>query len=106
MSKTCPNCLHPVRTGANYCGYCGTTLVPTPQDPSPTSRHPAKSSSGRAAQSKGKAQRVSKGSSTGRSWIKVPITLLIIVLLGALAIRYWPEILVFLGQAVVFLKLT
>ncbi len=26
MLATCPNCSHPLRTGAKFCGFCGTDL--------------------------------------------------------------------------------
>ncbi len=105
MSKICPNCLHPVRTGANYCGYCGTSLVPTPRDPAPTNRS-SKETTNPKSNSSAKIKRFSKSGQSGRSWLKVPITLMVLVILVAMAVRFWPEILVFIGQAVVMLKLT
>jgi hypothetical protein len=104
MSKICPNCLHPVRTGANYCGYCGSSLVPTPQDPAPTSRSFVKAS--QASKKNAKAGRPPKSGKPGKYWVRVPITMLVVIILAALAIRYWPQILVLLGQLVVLLKLT
>ena len=106
MSKICPNCLHPVRTGVNYCGYCGASLVPTPVDPMPTSPHASKDAARLRKQPNRKAQRTAKIKPSGRSWIKAPITLLVLVILAALAVRFWPQILILLGQAVVLLKLT
>jgi len=106
MSKTCPNCLHSVRTGVNYCGYCGASLVPTPDDPTPTIRHSSKTSAKTIAQPASKTKRIKKSKPIGRSWTKVPITMLFVVILAALAIRYWPQILVLLGQAAIILKLT
>jgi hypothetical protein len=29
MPTICPNCQNPVRTGAKYCGFCGTSLMMT-----------------------------------------------------------------------------
>ncbi len=106
MPKICPNCLRPVRSGVNYCGYCGASLVPTPQDPAPTVRSSSKAKAEKLAKSARKPKHISKSGKIGRSWIKAPITLLVLVILAALAIRFWPQILVFLGQAVVFLRLT
>ena len=106
MSKICPNCLHPVRTGVNYCGYCGASLVPTPDDPAPTVRRSSKGGPKVMAQPGGKSKRIKKGKPAGRSWTKVPITMLLLVILAALAIRYWPQIVVLIGQAAVILKLT
>lgn len=102
MSKICPNCLRPVRTGANYCGYCGTSLVPTPRETTPTMKSISK---GQAKASK-KIKRMPKSGKASRSWLKVPVTLLILVILAALAIRYWPEILTLLNQALPLLKLS
>lgn len=104
MSKICPNCLRPVRTGANYCGYCGTSLVPTPRDATPAVKSVGKGGSKTVAMAPKKVMRVSKGGKAGRSWLKVPITLLILVILAALALRYWPVILTFLNQALPILN--
>ena len=97
--------MHPVRSGANYCGYCGTSLVPTPRDPAPTNRS-SKEITSPNSNSSAKMKRFSKNGKSGKSWLKVPITLMVMVILAAMAVRFWPEILVFLGQAVVMLKLT
>jgi hypothetical protein len=106
MSTNCPNCLRPVRSGVNYCGYCGASLVPTPDDPAPTIRHSSRSNAKAMAQPAGKTKRVKKSKTSSRSWLKFPITMLVLVILAAMAIRYWPQILVLLGQAAVILKLT
>lgn len=106
MSKICPNCLRPVRTGAYYCGYCGTSLIPTPRDSTLTSQSSAKQGDKVLSKASKKVKRVSKNARAGRSWLKVPITLLILVILAALAIRYWPVILILLNQALPLLKLS
>jgi hypothetical protein len=106
MSKICPNCLRPVRSGVNYCGYCGTSLVPTPHDPAPTEPTSSKVKADAVSKPVTKAKHVKKTGRIGRSWIKVPITMLVMVILAAMAVRFWPQILVFLGQAVVLLRLT
>jgi hypothetical protein len=105
MSKICPNCLRPVRSGANYCGYCGTSLVPTPHGPAPN-KASSKEGAKVAAMAPVKAKRTPKSGKVGKSWIKVPITLLILVILAALAIRFWPEILTLLNQALPILNLS
>ena len=33
MPNTCPNCQRPVRTGAKFCGFCGTRLTPVNASP-------------------------------------------------------------------------
>ncbi len=106
MSKMCPNCLRTVRSGANYCGYCGASLVPTPQDPAPTMNVVSKQSNERAGTGSPKAKRVTKRNPSSRAWVKVPITLLVLVLMMALAVRYWPQILSLIGQALPLLPLS
>jgi hypothetical protein len=106
MSKICPNCLRPVRSGVNYCGYCGTSLVPTPSDPAPTDRSSSKVKANAVTKSTSKNVRTLKSGRSARSWIKVPITLLILVILAAVIVRFWPQILIFLAHAVVMLRLT
>ncbi len=98
MSKICPNCLHSVRSGANYCGYCGTSLVPTPEDPAPTIPS-AQKEAGRVSRGGPKRQHLARRVTNSRAWLKVPITLLVVVILSALAVRYWPQLVMFLGQA-------
>lgn len=106
MSKICPNCLRPVRAGANYCGYCGTSLVPTPRNPSPGMRASANEDAGLMENAAPRKQRLFKGNRSRRAWIRFPIFLLIMVILIAMAIRYWPEILTFISQALPLLKLS
>jgi hypothetical protein len=106
MAKICPNCLRPVRSGANYCGYCGTILVPTPQDPAPTVKSSHKGKAKAMVSMPPRSKKSAKLGKSGRSWLKVPITLLILVILAALAIRYWPAILTFLTVALPMLKLS
>lgn len=106
MSKICPNCMRPVRAGANYCGYCGTSLVPTPRNPSPGTQSFAKESANLKENTSPRKQQLTKSNHSRRAWIRIPIFLLIVVLLLAMAIRYWPEILIFISQALPLLKLS
>lgn len=106
MAKICPNCLHSVRTGVNYCGYCGASLVPTPQDPAPT-MHTSSKQIGSAVENAGYSnRRVPKGNKSNRNWVKVPITLLMLVILMALAVRFWPQLLSLISQALPLLQIT
>jgi hypothetical protein len=102
MSKICPSCMHTVRSGANYCGYCGTSLIPTPRNPSPTvqssSRTPDTPVEGPIPQTHPNH----KHAKFDRSWVKVPIMLLFVVIMLALTVRFWPEILTLLGQTIPF----
>jgi hypothetical protein len=106
MSKICPNCMHTVRSGANYCGYCGTSLIPTPRNPTPiaqlSSRDPGKTDEGSIPQ----RQPNHKHAEADRSWVKFPMMLLFLVIMLALTVRYWPEILTFLGQTIPLLRLS
>lgn len=104
MSKICPNCMHTVRAGANYCGYCGTILVPSPQNPAPT--EPPSSKVNAKADSKvlPQVQPKSKIGIEGRAWVKIPIILLALVILVALVLRFWPEITTYFGHTLPFLK--
>jgi hypothetical protein len=53
-----------------------------------------------------KGKHLPKRGQAGRSWLKVPLTLLILVILAALVVRYWPVIVIFLNQALPILKLS
>jgi hypothetical protein len=105
MSKICPNCMHPVRSGVNYCGYCGTSLVPTPRNPSPTQPPSIKVASTSDRESVPQIQPNIKHAEANRSWVKVPIILMVLVIMLAMTVRFWPEILVFVGQTISFVKL-
>jgi hypothetical protein len=105
MAKNCPNCMHTVRSGVNYCGYCGTSLVPTPRNPAPTEKSRQKTSLDADLELIPLAQPDSKRASHGRSWVKVPIILLVVVIILAMAVRFWPEIIVFVGQTIASVSL-
>lgn len=106
MAKICPNCLHSVRTGANYCGYCGTSLVPTPQDPAPTMHTSSKQVGNAVENVVYRARPTPRGYKSSRTWVKVPITLLVLVILMALAVRFWPQLLSLISQALPLLQIT
>ncbi len=92
MSKICPNCLRPVRTGANFCGYCGSNLIPVTSSTS-SSAQPAlqdyvdtnlkSTPSERPNHIRNKAR---------RPWVLTPIIFLCLVILLALVLRFWPDI--------------
>jgi hypothetical protein len=105
MSKNCPNCMHTVRSGVNYCGYCGTILVPTPRNPAPTEKPHQKNSLDADLESIPLAQPNRKRARVGRSWVKVPIILLVVVIMLAMTLRFWPEIMLFLGQTIASVSL-
>lgn len=105
MSKNCPNCMHTVRSGVNYCGYCGTSLVPTPRNPAPTEKPFQKITVDADLDSIPLAQPGRKKTAVGRSWVKIPIILLVLVIMLAITLRFWPEIMLFLGQTIAAVKL-
>lgn len=105
MSKNCPNCMHTVRSGVNYCGYCGTSLVPTPRNPAPTEKPHKKIIVDSDFDSIPLAQPKRKRIVIGRGWVKIPIILLVLIIMLAMTVRFWPEIMVFLGQTIATVRL-
>jgi len=97
MHTICPNCLRPVRAGAKYCGFCGTSL---------SSNGEGNARVTAALQSNVDTDLKSKGSklpgptyeSASRSVAVTAIILLFLVIIVALIIRYWPDILVWIDQ--------
>jgi hypothetical protein len=89
MSTICPNCLRPVRPGAKFCGFCGSSLIATTQEagsveqtatltPGAGSQKPAIKPSATPKAGKGK-----------RTALMVIITLLCLVLLIAFLFYYF-----------------
>jgi len=105
MSKICPNCLRPVRTGANYCGFCGTSLIPAARKISAVAPSIIQNSSGADVIIPPNAQSNPKRSKTRRPWVMTPIILLFLVIILALIVRFWPEITVYLGQIISSIRL-
>ena len=105
MSKNCPNCMHTVRSGVNYCGYCGTSLVPTPKNPAPTEKPFQKFTGEPDSISPPQLPSKPKRAIDDRSWVKIPIIMLVLVIMLAMAVRFWPEIMVFLSQTIAAVKL-
>ena len=90
MPTICPNCLHPVRTGAKYCGFCGTNLFSTAKEGSvalPASQEKA------AINQKSKKQKQAKPKRfrTSQVVVIISIILLVLVIVLALVVRYWAE---------------
>lgn len=104
MSKICPNCLRPVRTGANYCGFCGTSLIPVARNTSssmPTSQDYVDNN----VRATSAAQPNPKRNKASRPWVITPIILLFLVILLALVVRFWPEIIAYLALTLASIKL-
>lgn len=92
MSKICPNCLRPVRTGANYCGFCGTSLIPATRDASAAESFVSQTSAGTNVRSNSSLRPSPKSSKARRPWVITPIIMLFLVIALALIVRFWPEI--------------
>jgi hypothetical protein len=105
MSKICPNCLRPVRTGANYCGFCGASLIPATRGVSTAAPSIALNNTVADVRSTTNAQPNPKRSKARRPWVITPIILLFLVILLALIVRFWPEITAYLGQIVSSIRL-
>lgn len=105
MSKICPNCLRPVRTGANYCGFCGTSLIPASRDASLAAPPVFNDSASANVKFTPNARPNPKRSKARRPWVITPIILLCLVIILALVIRFWPEITAYLGQIFSSLRL-
>jgi predicted nucleic acid-binding Zn ribbon protein len=91
MSINCPNCNHPVRKDARYCGFCGTDLMPPaevkPAAP-PAKSQKAGSNQTSIAQKKSKPKRFQ----TSQVVTFVAIILLFVVIILSVVCRYWSEI--------------
>lgn len=91
MSTTCPNCNHPVRKDARYCGFCGTDLMPTAEvKPTAPPAKPEKTAANQTsiAQKKSKPKRFQ----TSQVVTFVAIILLFLVIFLSVVCRYWSEI--------------
>ena len=87
MPTICPNCLRPLRSGAKYCGYCGSNLNPAaPSDSASMSAV----LEGNAVQQKppDSPQARSSGGKGRRTLLIILIILLCLVLLAAFSVYY------------------
>ncbi len=103
MHTICPNCLRPVRAGAKYCGYCGTQLnsiteaklaVPFADE----------GQVGGAAETTTSQLPGPTYDRTGRAVSFAAIVLLFLVIVVSLIIRFWPDILLWLGRIIPWMK--
>ena len=96
MTTTCPNCSHTLRTGAKFCGFCGTDL----ESFAVAASAPASLQDESVASPNAKKQ---KNVTTTRRdpWRTVSIigiVLLVLVIVSALFIQYWGVIFPLLVQ--------
>jgi len=104
MSTICPNCQHPIRAGAKYCGFCGVALnLPGEADTA------ASITTQEQADIKLNSRSVNKpgspASRSGREVSFVAIILLFLVIIVALVIRFWPEIVTWMNQILPWLHI-
>ncbi len=97
MATVCPNCSHPIRPGARYCGFCGTDLRPKPAktglDAFPEMLE------GSEAASAGAGIKPRPGRAQVRRTILLVLTLLLfLTLLAALVFNFWPQFSASIGQ--------
>ena len=97
MPTICPNCQHAVRTGAQFCGFCGTSLISAPVVETIASPgFPEKDSSNLNA--KPGKQSKSRRFRTSQVVVTISIILLFLVIILSVLVRYWSEIPALLGQ--------
>jgi len=93
MPTICPNCLRLVRTGANYCGFCGTNLVPpAPVDHSGPLAVELETTEQELANEARTAQPVARGGNARRTILILIIILLCLVLVAAFVAHFWSAI--------------
>ena len=94
MPKICPNCLRLVRTEANYCGFCGTSLNPPALDDTAAvlSVQAENADADEVMSEAAPTEAIPKASKTRRTVMIVIIILLCLVLLSAFVVHYWPVI--------------
>ncbi len=98
MPTICPNCLRPVRAGANYCGFCGISLTiseGSALDSSAMEEQTVITNESESTKLPGPTY-----DQIGRTVSVIAIILLFLVIIAALTIRFWPDIIVWLGQII------
>jgi hypothetical protein len=99
MPTICPNCLRSLRTNANYCGYCGASLIPNAH-PDAMALQASPQESDRATENVADS---TPSKPRGKKNIRrivliVLIFLLCLVLLVAFLAHYWPTIIPNIGS--------
>ncbi len=92
MPTICPNCLHPLRTNAKFCGYCGTSLIPNTRADAMTLQASAQEVDMNDENTSPPEQSRPKGKKNIRRIVLIVlIILLCLVLLVAFLVHYWPN---------------
>ncbi|HEX9091709.1 MAG TPA: zinc ribbon domain-containing protein [Anaerolineales bacterium] len=97
MSTICPNCQRPVRAGAKYCGFCGSSLITAGEVNAFASPALPEQTDLDFDANPGKLPG-SKYDKTSQTVALTAIILLFLVIIVALFIRYWPYISVWLNK--------
>lgn len=90
MPTICPNCLHPVRTDAKYCGFCGINLKPSAHDEAVVATALPQESEVTKEYPTTLQQIKPKGRKIRRIVLIILIILLFLVMLAAFLLHYWP----------------
>jgi hypothetical protein len=90
MPTICPNCLHPVRIDAKYCGFCGTNLKPSAQDEAAVAIAAPEESDVSTESPSTQKQLKPRGRKVKRVVLFILVILLCLVLLVAFLLHYWP----------------
>jgi RNA polymerase subunit RPABC4/transcription elongation factor Spt4 len=105
MPTICPNCLRLVRSGATYCGFCGTNLIPpTPAEDGEALVVELASAEDELARETQAAKTTSRGSKVRRMVLILIIILLCLVLVAAFVVHYWSVINQYVGPLFYFLR--
>jgi uncharacterized membrane protein YvbJ len=91
MSTICPNCSHPLRTGAKFCGYCGANLT-SPAEVKPVSTPIAQGKTNPVPNSTPKKQPKPKRIKTGQVVAIIAIIILFLLVILAMICSHWSEI--------------
>jgi len=99
MSATCPNCQRPVRAGAKYCGFCGSSLNSAGEVSAFTSTALREQVDMDLDAKTGRLPGP-KYDKTSQTVALTAVILLFLVIIVALFIRYWPYITVWLNKII------
>jgi hypothetical protein len=105
MPTICQNCLRPVRVGAKYCGFCGTSLTPsTEAEPVPAAPVPQDQAVAEVI-SDFEQRTEPKNNKVGQRVLIIVVIVLLLVIFLTLILNFWPNISAFLIQSFPFLKI-
>jgi RNA polymerase subunit RPABC4/transcription elongation factor Spt4 len=93
MPTICPNCLRVVRSGAHFCGFCGTNLIPpSTTDDAGVLAVELESAENELANETRAATPAASRNQVRRTILIIIIILLCLVLVTAFVVHYWSVI--------------